>query len=192
MLEDLHWADESSLFVMNYLARNINDENIIILGTLRPEIGDYLQNTIEQMSQKEHFSLISLEKLGSNAVSSLVEALHPDHNFPQSFIDHLIESSGGNPFFVIEMLREMKDEGNISSSDEGDSLINLNYSIPNSVEEIVQRRLERLDVETMAFAEYASCIGKIFNPEVVLSLQSSAFSLANPIKHSKNYRKAAS
>ncbi|MCK4757277.1 MAG: AAA family ATPase, partial [Thermoplasmata archaeon] len=102
LLEDLHWADDSSLFVLNYLSRNIRSEKIMIAGTLRPDMGDGLQTTMENMSQEGSYVLMPLIQLGSDSVSSLVEAMHPGHEFPQSFIDHLASACKGNPFFVIE------------------------------------------------------------------------------------------
>ncbi|MCK4756817.1 MAG: DUF2791 family P-loop domain-containing protein, partial [Thermoplasmata archaeon] len=112
ILEDLHWADDSSLFVLNYLSRNIRSEKIMIAGTLRPEMSDGLQATMDKMSQEGSYVLMPLIQLGSDSVSSLVEAMHPGHEFPQSFIDHLASACKGNPFFVIELLKQMKEEGN--------------------------------------------------------------------------------
>ncbi|MCK5037853.1 MAG: AAA family ATPase, partial [Thermoplasmata archaeon] len=115
LLEDLHWADESSLFVLNYLSRNITREKIMIIGTLRPEMGIDLQTTMEQMSQEGSYTLLPLIQLGSGSILSLVEAMYPGHQFPEPFIDHLASACDGNPFFVIELLRQMKLDGNIST-----------------------------------------------------------------------------
>ncbi|MCK5038792.1 MAG: tetratricopeptide repeat protein [Thermoplasmata archaeon] len=171
LLEDLHWADESSLFVLNYISRNIAGENIMITGTLRPEMGDVLQTTMENMSLEDNFKLMPLIQLGSASVSSLVEAMHPGHQFPESFVKHLASACDGNPFFVIELLRQMSLEGNISTSEGKDILISQDYSIPDSVDEVVQRRLENLTPEIMALAEYASCIGRSFDSQTALSIQ---------------------
>ena len=187
LLEDLHWADESSLFVLNYLSRNITGEKILLAGTLRPEMGEGLQTAMENMSQEGKLVLMPLVQLGSGSVSSLVEAVHPDHKFPESFIDHLASACGGNPFFVIELLRHMKEEGNISEG----ILISQDYSIPGSVEEVVQRRLENLDPEAIALAEYASCIGRTFESRAAMSIQA-ARDPARGLQRLQNREKMAS
>ncbi len=171
LLEDLHWADESSLFVLNYLSRNIMTENIMILGTLRPEKGIALQTTMEAMSKEGSFVLLPLIKLENTYVSSLVEAMYPGHQFPESFIEHLSSACDGNPFFVIELLRQMKLDGNVSTDGGSAIIISQDYSIPGSVDEVIQRRLENLDPETMALAEYASCIGRAFNTRIMMSIK---------------------
>ncbi|MFO7618256.1 MAG: ATP-binding protein [Thermoplasmata archaeon] len=53
LLEDFHWADESSLFVLQYLARNISKSRILLLGTSRPGESDALQKAIESMKGEE-------------------------------------------------------------------------------------------------------------------------------------------
>ncbi len=171
LLEDLHWADESSLFVLNYLSRNIKAENIMIVGTLRPEKTISLQTTLEKMSQEENFLLLPLIQLGNTYVSSLVEAMYPANEFPEKFIKHLSSACDGNPFFVIELLRQMKLDGNISTNEGSTILISQDYSIPGSVDEMIQRRLENLDPESMALAEYTSCIGRMFESKAAMSIK---------------------
>ena len=130
LLEDIHWADESSIFVLNYLARNIVNEKILTIGTLRPEMSDIVRTTVEKMTQEGNVSLMPLIRLGVDCVSSLVESMFPVHKFSDSFIENLADSCQGNPFFVIELLRQMKEEGNISISNGNYVLISQDYSIP--------------------------------------------------------------
>ncbi len=172
LLEELHWADESSLFVLNYLARNIKDEKIMILGTLRPEESESLQKALARMHEEGIILEFTLGTLGKDVVEDLVNDYFSPNDFPQSFLDDIAGQCEGNPFFLTEMLRQMRDDGSIIDRDGTFQLTESDYSIPDTVEEVVHRRLESLDPDAMVMAEYASCIGRVFEKDAVLSFES--------------------
>ncbi len=171
-LEDLHWADDSSLFVLNYLARNIRDQKILVVSTLRRNENQNLENVIEGMRDEEIAEEIALDRLGTESVSDLVNKMFPEHDLPETFIDNLSSQCEGNPFFVTEFFLQMLEEGNIVSKNGTYVLASDDYSIPASVENVVEKRLQNLEPDSMALAEYASCIGKEFDRGVVSSLSS--------------------
>lgn len=171
-MEDIHWADESSLFVMQYLARNIGGERIMLICTLRPRENALIEESIKMIKDEETATILDLEKLGVDDVSILVDEMYANAEFPPGFIDNLTSHCEGNPFFVIEMLRQMQEEGNIFKFEDTYSLVTEDYTIPNSIEDIVQRRLEGFEPDAMALVEYASCIGREFETDAVLSFRS--------------------
>ena len=171
-LEDLHWADESSLFVLRYIARNIRDRGVLLLCTHRPGQSGILESELEGMREEGTCAEIALAPLEAGDVSGLVELVYPDNDFPSSLVENLGGQCEGNPFFVLEMLHQMGEEGNIVESDGRYVLVNEVYSVPTSIEMIVQRRLSTLDVDAMAVAEYASCIGREFDRDIPGSLGS--------------------
>ena len=170
-LEDLHWADKSSLFVINYLARNIRKHPILLLGTLRPRESDTLQRVIENMKNEEIVDVMALEKLDIENTISLINRTFSPNDFPGTLAEGLYEQSKGNPLFVIEMLRGMHDDGSIAELDGKYSLVSESYQIPTTVEEAVNRRLDVLDPDSMAMVEYVSCIGQRFDPSLAASNQ---------------------
>jgi len=173
ILEDLHWAEESSLFVLNYLARNVRDKRILILGTQRPDEDRVLQDTVASMKDEGiPLTEIKVEKLGGEDVGSLIDEMFTPNRFPPEFVDRLVGRCGGNPFFVIEMLKQMLDEGTVARKDGDFVLEREDYVIPTTVEDVVHQRLEALEPEAIALAEYASCIGRVFGRDVAFSLES--------------------
>ncbi|MCK5038384.1 MAG: hypothetical protein KAS16_04740, partial [Thermoplasmata archaeon] len=170
-LEDLHWAEESSLFVLNYLARNIRNERIMILGTMRPDESQILDQRLEKMRQENIIIKQKLNALNSDEVVSLISELYAANNFPEDFIDMLAGKCKGNPFFTIELLRQMVDEGSIGEKNGKYTLLSEDYSIPSSIEDVVHRKLERLGPDEMALVEYASCIGLQFDRNILGSIQ---------------------
>jgi tetratricopeptide (TPR) repeat protein len=172
VLEDLHWADESSLFVLGYLARNVRDLRVLVLGTSRPEESSVLRTAVELMDSEGSVQHLTLERLGGDKVSQLIGSLCPLNDFPTSLSENISERCGGNPFFVTETIRHMLDAGNIALRENRFVLIGEDYVIPATVEEVAGDRLETLEPDALTLAEYASCIGREFDRDAALSLHS--------------------
>jgi tetratricopeptide (TPR) repeat protein len=172
VLEDIHWADESSLFALRYVARNLGGSNVLILATARPSEGEACQKTVASMKAEGAVSEISLTGLDLAGVGDLMRAsMHPN-DFPGDFAIRLHDDCGGNPFFISELLRQMVADGAIALMDGKYSLAKEDYAMPKSVSDIVARRLESLEEDAMAMAEYASCAGRAFPTSVALSAPS--------------------
>ncbi len=175
LLEDLHWSDESSLFVLQYLARNIISEKILIIGTLRMKEGEVLEKYLQKMREEETINEIKLEEMGKEYMKRLIDNLYPDNSFPKEFIGNIAEKSEGNPLFLIEFMRNMEEDSNIEKRDGKYVLASETYSVPNTLEEIVESRLENLDIDSMMLAEYASCIGREFEKSILISAGNSDY-----------------
>lgn len=176
VLEDLHWADESSLFALRFLARNISDSRIMILGTARDSEGPDWQKSLDIMHEEglaREIDMVGLDLLG---VSNLVDNICSPNDFPVTFHEHLYSDCAGNPFFVGELLRQMLHEGAISLSNGIHMLAHEDFHIPKSVEDVVAKRLETLESDSMAMAEYLSCVGKATDLSIATSIQT----LRNP------------
>lgn len=162
LLEDLHWADESSLFVLGYLARNIASENILILGTARPDEGAHFQKTRDALRAEEMAREVELSGLEEADISALLGASFSPNDFPKEFAERLAKDSRGNPLFVTETLKQMVTEASIVKERGSFVLAREDYLFPKSVEEIVKRRLDMIEPDAMTAIEYASCIGVDF------------------------------
>jgi len=169
VLEDLHWADESSLFVLRYLARNIGEDRIFLVGTFRPGESELFDRTLEAMREENSVEELVLEKLGRDSVSRLTDELYPGHGFPSTLIENLAAQCDGNPLFVKEMLWQMGEDGSIVKDNGGYALVNEDYSVPGSVQDVVGKRLDSLDAGAIALAEYVSCVGGEFDDSLALS-----------------------
>lgn len=176
VLEDLHWADDSSIFVIRFLARNIHNLNLMMLGTSRDSEGIEWQKNLKLMKDDGLFEEINLDGLDRAGVANIVQSIYSPNNFPQDFPERLHSDCAGNPFFVTELLRQMRDEGAIADQDGVFSITMENYQIPASIEEVVKKRLDALDPDCMAMAEYISCIGKESDISIAKSIQT----LKNP------------
>ncbi|MFH0815808.1 MAG: tetratricopeptide repeat protein [Methanobacteriota archaeon] len=176
VLEDLHWADESSLFALRYVARNLGGSKAMLLATARPSEGCGFARTLAAMRGEGSVAEVALAGLGPAGVRGLVDSFASPNDFPLAFAERLHRDCAGNPFFVSELLRQMLAEGALTRRDGRYTLARDGYAMPSSVGEVVNRRLESLDPDAMALAEYASCMGREFEEGAVLS----APSLENP------------
>ncbi len=159
LLEDLQWADESSLFVFDYISRNINTKKILTMCTRRPKENELADKTIHGLKEDENLQEMTLNRLSSEEVGELMDVLFSPNEFPEELCGRLSKECQGNPFFVIEMLKQMEQEGNLGKKDDTYMLLTDTFTIPASVEEVVYRRLELLDTDALTLIEYASCEG---------------------------------
>jgi tetratricopeptide (TPR) repeat protein len=174
LLEDMHWADESTLFCLSYMARNIANIPVLLIATARSGENPSLDKALEMMRAEETATELNLSGLEKTDVVGILDNLYPKNDFPADFIDSVADKCGGIPLFVVELLRNMVHEQSIAEKDGTYSLVNENYSIPDTVEGVIQGRLSRLSPEAMAVAEYASCIGRDFGTAVAMSVETVA------------------
>lgn len=173
VIEDAHWADESSLHVLPFLARNIADLKILICITMRP---DALENadsvirlTLEKLSKEKICSeMITLNAIDMDSLTSIVSNILSDSHPPEDLINNLKIESDGNPFFIIEAVRALISDGTLYKDDDVWVLKHGPKSkIPHSVSELVSRRLESLDLDSLRVIEYAAVLGRRFSKSLL-------------------------
>jgi predicted ATPase len=178
-LDDLHWADAASLHLLHYLARNIQNQPILILGAYRSEEVDYpfgaihpLQEVITRLCAENLVSVIELDPLGHQQTVEMVVALLGVKNVPNDFVNLIYNETEGNPFFIKEVLRTLIEEGALSIRNEK-LVLNIKPEeivIPTSIKELIKLQLQRLDPDCREVIEYASVIGNEFNLQLLKNI----------------------
>lgn len=156
VLEDLHWADPASLLVLLFAARNMRDANVLIVGTYREDDLDRthpLTPIVGELRRERLCDRIHLDGLGPDDVGALVEALAGDS--ASSLAATLHADTGGNPFFVREIVEHLVETGRIGEGAAPDEL-----DIPHSVREVVEQRLTRLSDACRELLTLASVLGE--------------------------------
>jgi AAA ATPase-like protein len=114
VLEDLHWADESTLALLTYLANRIAQLPVVILGTYRSGYSNdnpALMRTLEELIRMG----VRPQKLGGlskDAVGQMLQGLS-QREAPESLLSIIFEESQGYPFFVEEVYRHLSEEGKV-------------------------------------------------------------------------------
>ena len=144
VLDDLQWADEPSLRLLGFLARALAAEPIALLGAYRDtEASPELRKIAGQAQQ------LALAGLTQDGVGELAREL-AGTPLPPQVTAQLWERSGGNPFFVRELIRLLLAQGSWHQP----------VQIPASVAETLGRRLARLSTECVRLLEWAAIAGR--------------------------------
>jgi len=166
ILEDLHWADESTLSLLQHLLRRLTDIPGLVLGTYRDADSDLtsaLVKTVEESIRSRRNGSIRLLGLPREEVAQLIKALS-GKDAPVSVVNEIYAETSGNPFFVEELIRYLAEGKRLFDSHENfrTDLKLGELDVPHSVRLVVGRRLARLDTMTRKVLETGATIGRSF------------------------------
>ncbi len=116
LLEDLHWADADSLRLLAYLAGELDDLPVWLVGTYRSDEMHRrhpLAQLLVDLGRERQFDELSLQPLGREQVRTMVSAIFDGTEVGDEFTDAVVERTGGNPFFVEELARALVERGDV-------------------------------------------------------------------------------
>ncbi len=166
VIDDLHWADEASIRLLQFVARDVRDRRLAILGTYRdtdlnPE--HPLAQGLDQLTREGlHVTLGGLSK---GEVAELVGALAGDAGPAADVVAQVHRRSGGNPLFVRELVRLLGSQDSGSAADR-DELVRL----PTGVRAAVGGRLGALPVDVRDLLLAAAVIGLDVEPALLAAV----------------------
>jgi eukaryotic-like serine/threonine-protein kinase len=166
ILDDLHWADEPSLLLLEFLARDPRPGRLLIIGTYRDvEVGRHhpLARTLAELARAERTQRLVLRGLPRPDVARFI-ALTAGIEPPEELVDVVHRETEGNPFFVTEVVRLLVAEGQLESATRDRSW---SVGIPESVRDVVRRRRERLTEASNRILTIAAVIGRDFGLPVL-------------------------
>lgn len=154
-IDDAHWSDASSLAFCHYLARRIADLPVVmVLVERRPEAGIY-EPVLGRITAEPSASILRPEPLTPSATAILVrDELGPHADEPFCLACH--QASGGNPFLLRELLRELRAEGIAPVATEAPRVARI---APEAVSRSVLLRLARLSPEAKRLAQAVAVLG---------------------------------
>ncbi|MBI4766289.1 MAG: AAA family ATPase [Deltaproteobacteria bacterium] len=166
VIDDWHWADTSSVELLTSLFRLAETHRIVFINLFRPgyqETGDILAESLKDPPVNYYFEMI-LENLPEKISQTLIGNMLNLRDLPQAFITKIIERTGGNPFFIEEVVRSLIDEQVILPKGGRFQLTDKvsNISIPNTIEALLMARIDRLEEQTRDLIKEASVIGRSF------------------------------
>lgn len=163
IVDDLHWADASSLDLLARLARGACHEALLLV------LGYRLDPPIpEPWCELDHCDRLLIRELSQEGTGALVRALLRGDPPPE--LAGLIEKAQGNPFFVEEVVRGLVESGALQQSAAGWQLTRGvdEAAIPDSIEGVITARLDRIEDRSREILQVAAVIGRRF-PYPVLS-----------------------
>ena len=154
ILDDLHWADRSSLLLLEFLAHEIAKSRLLVVGAYRDvELSRRhpLTETLAELSRGASFQRVLLRGLDQQETERLIQA-NTEAELPQGLVQTVYSQTEGNPFFVTEIASLLGREGEL-----------WDIRIPEGVREVIGRRLNRLSELCNRVLTTASVIGREFD-----------------------------
>jgi class 3 adenylate cyclase len=155
LIEDVHWAEQALLDLIERLARDVAGP-LLIVTTARPDFPAAWDARLDTES-------IWLEPLPKEKTASLIDALVVGE-FPDRVRTLVVERAEGNPFFVEEVLGSLIDAGVLERSNGGWRTHELpaGFEIPDSVQAVIAARIDLLGEAEKAALQAAAVIGRTF------------------------------
>jgi class 3 adenylate cyclase len=174
ILDDLHWADRGTVAMLNHVAHFISSNPILLIGAYRDAEVDRkhpLSTVIAAMSRQRNFAKLTLGGLDASDLANLLGMIG-DEDAPDALVKALGGATEGNPLFIREVLLHLVEEKKILQAGQGwVSRLNVEeLGIPESVRQIVGRRLLRLSDEANRLLSIASAFNGEFTFEIAASV----------------------
>jgi tetratricopeptide (TPR) repeat protein len=168
-IDDLQWADSTSLDYLNLLVLQLEPQSILLMGTYRSEeieSGESLLRAARDTQGRELVHHLSLSRLSLTEVDELLRQLTPVVPLPLS--ERLYAETEGNPFFLISVIQTLFEEGVLRLGPDRSWIteiddITQNYSellVPSRVKEVIERRVHRLEEEERGVLQLCSVLGQ--------------------------------
>ncbi len=160
VIEDIHWADNALLDLLEELADRVQ-ASVLFVCPARPEL---TQRRPTWGGGKRSFSSIFLDPLSPDEADQLVGFLLSVEALPREVHDEILRRAEGNPFFLEEIIRHLIDEGRIvrrgdrwrAASSIGDVVI------PDTIQGVLAARIDLLAAEEKKTLQSAAVVGRIF------------------------------
>jgi class 3 adenylate cyclase/tetratricopeptide (TPR) repeat protein len=160
ILEDLHWAEPTLLDLIAYIiATDDTESRLAIVCSARPELAETSPGFLGTDGRRQTIELGTLD--GEQAAALLTDLLGDPALVQTRFASSLISNAGGNPLFLEETVRMLRDRGLVDAerwrSEEMGEL-----PVPTSVQGLISSRLDRLEGPDKRLAHNAAVVGAVF------------------------------
>ena len=184
VLEDLHWADDSSCSLLLHLQRQMRlqtDMPLLVIGTYRSsdlvqrDTRHPLLHVINEMQRQIDSVVISLESTVANAesrafVETLVRGFTMDDNERELLTQTLFDRTQGHPLFTTELIQRMVDTGALQEMDDKTWILDhgkIETHLPSRMRAVIDERIQRLPDDSRTIVEAASVQGSPFTVDVI-------------------------
>jgi DNA-binding SARP family transcriptional activator len=162
VIDDAHWADEATLSTVAYLLGREPFTHLASLALIarQEDTMESLQTMLDFIEQSKHASIYHLGNLGREDICHLTHHLLKNPPSDQ-FTERLMADSGGNTFFVLEILRA------IVETDENISSLDGNLPLTENLQDLIISRIQKISTKSREILEIAAIIGSEFSIQVL-------------------------
>jgi len=171
VLDDLQWTDQSSLLLLHYLARGLYRESLLLLGAYRDTDVDErhpLSPVLTELNRERLVQSAQLKRMSFDDASEMIKRILEQDDVPREFCELVYEKTRGNPFFVEEVIKSLKEEEVIYREENKYKIKEVSkIEFPRTVKGVIKARIGRLDDECQNVLTMASFVGKDFTFETL-------------------------
>jgi predicted ATPase/tRNA A-37 threonylcarbamoyl transferase component Bud32 len=171
ILDDLQWTDQSSLLLLHYLARGVYKESLFLLGTYRDTDIDQrhpLSPVLTELNRERLLQSVPLKRMSFNDTSEMIKQILEQDDVPKEFCELVYDRTRGNPFFVEEVIKSLKEEEVIYREKNKWKVKEVSrIEFPATVKDVIKARVGRLDDECQNVLTMASFVGNDFSCEAL-------------------------
>ncbi len=155
VVENVHWADASSLEILAHLARAVAHHRILMALTARPGFAaPWLEPPMADR--------IDLEVLGLGDMQAMIGTLLGAGTIAPSLLGLLVDKGAGNPLYVEELVLQLRETGGILVEDGAARLGSPDVRVPATIQDIIAARVDRLESMLKVVLQGAAVIGRRF------------------------------
>ncbi len=162
VFEDLHWSDEATLALLGELLPAVEQAAVCFVLIHRSDPDHPAWQLVDRARRRfrDMFRELALEPL-TDADGRVLAETEAGGELPEELAQLLTERAGGNPYFVGEAVRDLRERGVLEGTD-GSLVLTGEVSVPGAIQEALQARLDRLDGDARELITTASVIGRSF------------------------------
>jgi tetratricopeptide (TPR) repeat protein len=169
LLDDLHWADEASLDLLQRLALQTRGDRVLLLGTYRDEevqrpgtSGGALERTLRDLHRAGVLERIGVPRMSQGETRALITASLA-LEVPEDVAAAVYRQTEGNPFFTQEVVQTLVERGAVQRANDRWEWHQIGeVEVPENVRLVLDERLYRLREETRGILSAASVLGQTF------------------------------
>lgn len=166
VLEDLHWADASTIDFLSAFARRLEAANLLLLCTFRRGYGTHTRSLVSDLSGelglKRLCRNIELGGLPGAAVRDLLIQMLPDEGIPGAIVEAVISYTGGNPMYIKSLEHQLRANLDLNVSGWTDESRGAGIELPKSVQDLALTGFYTLSPAEQRLLEFAAVVGQMF------------------------------
>ena len=178
ILDDLHWADKQTLLLLKHVLAQAHETRVLMIGTYRDSDlhrGHPLSTVLADLHREQGVERLAIGGLDQPEIAELMEraAGHSLDDTGLKLSQELLRETDGNPFYTRELLRHLTESGALYRHESGRYMIRGRLSelgLPQSVREVLGRRIEWLGEDAQRVLTVAAVIGREFELELLAAV----------------------